>query len=616
MSVLSISGSRPAEAGEGRPLSADTHELLSRFDAAVRHFPTSLAVTDGNRSFSYAELAALTNTIAGNVFAAVGEGERPVAILLPSEARYLAAMLGTLAAGRGFLLLDADHPEDRNRAIAANAGAAAVVSAGDLVGPASTLFPDAAVVDLDGLDSRYASRPALSSPGDLACIVYTSGSTGRPKGVAWNRRDLHAALQAVIEQIGLDHTDRMSMVYSPAAVTSVADGLRPALTGASLHVLPPRELGAVGIVRAIGEHGITMFAAVPTLFRHVAESADEQAEELRSVRLVMLAGEPCFWTDFDLFRRAFPPTASLLIRMGSTECLSYSLWFADSAARTGGERLPIGVPPPSLEARLVDEAGQAVPDGDAGELLVTGTQLSQCYWNDPEATARFYRTDPADPAVRTFRTGDLVRRRPDGLYEFLGRKDHQIKLHGHRIEPAEIESALRSCDGVRDGAVVPRRGEDGKVRALIAYVELAADARGLVPRHIQAMLSRTLPAHMVPASVVILPQLPRLPSFKVDRRELEGLAAARAEEAETSQPHDPLIDEIARVFEAAIGIIAASGDDNVASLGGDSLQALEIVAALEERFQVSLPVEMFTATESIRDLANWVRRERQRRDAL
>jgi acyl-coenzyme A synthetase/AMP-(fatty) acid ligase/acyl carrier protein len=258
---------------------------------------------------------------------------------------------------------------------------------------------------------------------------------------------------------------------------------------------------------------------------------------------------------------------------------------------------------------LLDESGQAVADGEIGELVVSSRYIALGYWNDPELAAARFGVDPEDPEVRTLRTGDLGRRRPDGLFEFVGRKDHQIKLRGQRIEPSEIESVLRVSPGVRDAAIVVRRSDEGVARALVAYCERDPEEHGLMPRHLLRRLAQALPEFMVPAHLVILDALPRLPNLKIDRRRLAEIDAEHALRP-AGRAGDPLLDEVTGIIETALGVKGATPEDNLASLGGDSLQAVEIMAEIETRFGLAVPEDIFASRRNIRDLASWIAAKR------
>ncbi len=195
-------------------------------------------------------------------------------------------------------------------------------------------------------------------------------------------------------------------------------------------------------------------------------------------------------------------------------------------------------------------------------------------------------------------------RRPDGLLEFVGRVDRLLKIRGHRIEPAEVEAALRGCTGAAEAAIVVRHTSDGRPRALAAYVELEPGIKGLLPRHLLAMLSQRLPAYMLPAFVRIR-ALPRLANFKLDRNALEALDQALLADM-SDRMRNPLLDTVAGAFESVVGNGGATPEDNLLSLGGDSLQSVELVLELERRLGVGIPQRVFRDTRSIAELSAWI----------
>jgi amino acid adenylation domain-containing protein len=589
------------------PYSARERSIIDRFEAVARRFSTRVAVSDCARSLTYADLATLTDRIAAATAAAAADRPGPVAILLPRDVHFPAAMLGVLATGRCFVPLDASSPTERNRLIAEQSGAAAVVSAGNLASWVRTVFPQGLpVVDIETIGDAESRKP-ISRPtsDDIACIVYTSGSTGRPKGAYHNHRNL---LQDVMQQtnaLHLDAEDRLSLLDSPAGIGEIRQMLRTLLNGASLHILPPLELQPAGLVREIRARGITICRLVPALLRRIVEGLGPD-QRLESVRVVSLVAQRIDWSDFDVIRRHFSPKAFLILSFGATETGgNLCHWFVDERLRATSPRLPVGRILPDVRVTIADEDGRPVADGDIGEFIVASRYVALGYWREPDLTARAFAVDPADPKTRIFKTGDMGRMRPDGLLEFIGRRDQQIKLRGHRIEIGEIEAALGRCPGVEDAAIVVRRDDAGLPRSLVAYVEPSPGVQGLLPRDLLSMLMQRLPRYMVPATLRVVDELPRLPNLKVDRVQLARIDAARA--AQMVNPIDDLvIAEVASIFEAVLGTTGATPDDNVASLGGDSLQAVKVAVELETRFRIAIPVDIFESTQTIGELARWI----------
>ena len=593
------------------PDSALQGSISDRFDAIAARYPDALAVQDLERRLTYRQLAGTVEAIAAAVSAAGRSG--PVAILLNHDARYPAALLGVLAAGRIAVPLDVDHPRDRNRLIAEHAGATLVVSAGLLAAQARELFPaNLTVLDVEALDfTARAPRAARPGPEDIAYILYTSGSTGAPKGVVHDHRTALNDTLLTTNTAHLSCDDRMVIFYS-GVIGGIRNLLGALLNGASLNVLPPQLLQADGIVREIRARGVTIYQSVPTLFRRVVQAL-EPGERMDTVRLVRLTGDWVEWSDFDAFRGAFSPTAVFCVAIGSTECSStYANWFVDETVREAGAKIPVGRVVPGLRLTVVDDDGRDLDDGEVGEFVVASPFLARGYWRAPDLTAERFRTDPASPGGQIFSTGDMGLRRPDGLLEFAGRKDGMVKLRGHRIELAEVEAALRACSGVKDAVLVVRRHASGVPRSVTAYVELEDGIRGLLPRHLLAMMSRRLPRYMLPARVEIVPALPRLPNFKVDRTALVQL------EASAAPPDDPVTARAMEVFARVIEVGDVTPNDNLLSLGGDSLQAVSLLLELETEFRIRIPVDVFQQSQSIGELARYIdeRSRRPRRNKL
>ena len=596
-----MTGSRtPSSAQPGATFTA-------RFAAACALHADRTAVQDQSTRLTYRQLAERAARVAAAVRAGSEPGE-PVAVLCGDDVHVAVGVLGVLSAGRAVAPLDQGHPDARNRAVVSDASARLVVctaatlaQAGNICGPGASPVAADDLPEAPGADAEAAG--AGQGPGDLAWILYTSGTTAAPKGVFQDRAGLCADLAQSIEDAGLGPADRMAMFYRPSVIAGLRVLLGGLLSGGSLHMLPPRDLGAARLAEQIDARGITVFRGSGALFRHVM-TALPPGRRLESLRLVMLGGDHVHWSDYDLFRARCAEGARFGSHLSATECSTvYAQWLVDEDARGGGAGLPVGRPCGGRMVSLRDADGAPVPEGEPGAIFVTGRHLALGYWKAPEATAAAFSADPADPGLRTYRTGDLGRFRPDGLLEFSGRADDQIKLRGYRIEPGEIEGALRACSGVRDAAVVVRRDPAGTPVALSAYVQLQDGVKGLLPRHLMAIVAQRLPAHMVPAEIHLLDQLPWLANFKIDRRRLEEMDRRPRDAAPID---DPTTAAVAEVFGEVLQIDSMTPEDSLASLGGDSLQAVDITLALERRFGVRVPQRTFRASRSLRDLSGWI----------
>jgi acyl carrier protein len=398
--------------------------------------------------------------------------------------------------------------------------------------------------------------------------------------------------------VDLGFEDRLVLFAAPSLFVSVKLSLLGLLNGASLHCLDPGELTPAAFASKVRELGVTVMWLVRKMLRHITKGLGP-SEKLDTLRFIHLAGDRVDWGDFDAFRRACSPQACLRTGLGTTECGGITHWIVDDQLRGTCQWLPVGQAFRDLTLTIVDDEGRPVADGDVGELYVSGRYIALGYWQDPELTARTFVTDPADPGWRTYKTGDLALRRPDGLFEYVGRKDRQIKLSGQRIELGEVESALRSCHGVRDAAVVVRRDDNGMPRQLAAYCELESAVTELLPRHLSAMLAEILPLFMMPRSITILDALPRLSNFKINHQELRRRDQLERENIPQVEPGTKTQEILLRLWRDVLKRQDIGCDDDFFLCGGDSLSAVDLLYRIEEELQYQLPLTILADASTV-----------------
>lgn len=585
---------------------AVSQSVIDRLGDVVRLHGDRLALQDDTRRITYRELSGLVERLGRAVFDAAAGRDGPVGVLLHPDARFPLAMLGALRAGRAYVPLDASVPLQRNRLVAELSGVVALISSGELSAVAHGLIPHGApIIDIDALPPYSGEvAPVRPGPDDLAYILYTSGSTGVPKGVFFHH--LNAIFEAIefTDTVRVTPQDRIGLLHSPGfagAVRYIYSGL---LSGASLHVLSARQQGPEGVMTAIRERDLSVLKLSPQLFRHVVAALPE-GKRFDSVRCVVMAGDRVEWSDIETFRRCFSPSAEVMVSIGSTECAtSYSQWVVRGDSKSLGPRVPVGRELPHRRVTLRGEDGDVALEGEPGEVVVTSRYLARGYWKDEALTAERFQADPTDPTLRSFRTGDLARRGPDGLLDFLGRRDNQVKLRGHRVEIEEIEEAIRRCAGVSAAVALVRRSESGEPHSLVAYL-VADPVRSVWPSAIGAELAETLPEYMIPAAIYVVEALPLLGTEKVDRIAIAKLDAERERRVERGEPGS-VEAHVAALFERVIEVEDASGEDTVSSLGGDSLHSVLIAAELEMQFGIRVPSET-VERGSIDEVASWIR---------
>ncbi|PZG13296.1 hypothetical protein C1I95_23955, partial [Micromonospora craterilacus] len=623
-----------AGTGPGRRLPADAG-LPELVEQAMRDRPDAVAVTlptdatsaaaDTTTHLSVGYLRRWAQRLAGHLHAAGTRPEEPVGVLLDRSPALPAALLAVLRAGAAYVPLDPRDPPDRLGWLVADAGIRVVIT--DRRARAATPDTVATVIDADttrpalrppggrtqpgSLSAGTRRPPAAAHPRQAAYVIYTSGSTGRPKGVVVPHHGLLNRLLWMQDTFPLGPADRVVHKTPTSFDVSLWELWWPLLTGATLVLAPPgahREPGQ--LTRLLRREEITIAHFVPSLLNPVLTALDSP---LPALRHLVCSGEVLPAELRDRAQRRL--TTQLSNLYGPTEVSIDATWWACRPGEPGP--VPIGKPIANTRALVVDRALRPAARGVAGELALAGTGVARGYLGQPGRTADAFRPDPfaPEPGGRWYRTGDRARRRADGALDYLGRDDDQVKIGGVRIELAEIDAALRAITGVRDAA--SHVHDDGSGPLLYGYVVLADSPpdQELTPAQLDRAreeLRRRLPPGWLPTRLVALPALPLTSSGKLNRGQLSRPAPAPATvpplPAEGSGPLERRIAGIwARVLaghgpEAGAELPHVGTDDGFYSLGGDSLTAVRLVAALD-RAGIATSVAELVAGTTVRELA-------------
>jgi acyl-CoA synthetase (AMP-forming)/AMP-acid ligase II len=363
--------------------------------------------------------------------------------------------------------------------------------------------------------------PTPAGLDEPALVIYTSGSTGEPKGLVRTQRQIISRCAGYASELHAGPDDITLTLFSLTNGTGLSCLVTGLLTGGTICVAPPSQDGLRGVLDLLRNQSVTVLWAIPSLLRALL-ALPGAAASVRSLRATRSVSEPIRSSELQAWRRVLPPACGLLLSYGMTEAAGVATWFLPREPPDDGQRLPIGYPAPHYELAIINQAGEAASPGETGELWLRGPLVTKGEWRGGRCVPGRSVPDPMDPARFIIRTNDLVRLRADGLLEFAGRADDMVKILGNRVEPAEVEDALRRIDGIADAAVLPvhfnGRG------SLLAFAVPAAEAtldHAAALRHMRA----ALPAYMVPSRLELLPALPRLPNGKVDRKWLEAEGA-------------------------------------------------------------------------------------------
>jgi amino acid adenylation domain-containing protein len=593
--------------------------LAEAFSAVAARMPDRPAVRAADGSATYGELDLLAAGVARRLMEVEAQPDRPVLLAAEPGLRLTAAMLGVWRAGRFFVALDPVAPGERNARIAEDAEAGVMIAdAGREAVPHGRLAPpillDLDLADwLDAVGDGPVEAPAAVDRETIAALTYTSGSTGRPKGVIQTHGAVlrNAALNA--EALGIEPTDRCTLLYPPSVNPALRDLATALLAGAELlpYLVTTEGIDALGAW--LDERRITVYSSGVTLFRQLGSTLDPGAT-FDAIRRVRLGGEPVGRREIELFRRIFLPGARLVFGLGTTETgtLTTCSYGHDEPLPA---HVPLGRPAADVVIALLDAAGAPVAPGEVGEIEVSGAELGPGYWRDPEAG------NAVVGGRRRFRTGDLARRAADGTLEHHGRVGARIKIHGLRIDLAEVERALAELPGVAEAAVAaigeesPHPPTNGEEPQLIAY--LVATGESLLERAaLRRALSERLPQPMVPTRFRRVERLPMTANGKLDRRALAGWPGHELTAERTlTYPRDPIETRLAALWCEVLGQEVVGIDESFFDLGGDSRAAVALFAAIERRFGTTLPLALLFTAQTVRDLAVPLR-EGVRRDAL
>ncbi|GIF96654.1 non-ribosomal peptide synthetase [Catellatospora citrea] len=583
-----------AEVAKGPVRAIRETTIVEQFEARVQESADSVAVVVAGVETSYGELNARANRLAALLRErGVAPGAR-VGLCLRRNLDLTTAILAVLKTGAAYVPLDTTSPSARVAEIAADAGLCVVIAhtaAGNAV--AEVAVP---VVTLDDVADELAAMaghnpPLVAGPGDVAYVIYTSGSTGKPKGVLLEHRGVVAFTDNTRELFDLTPADRVLGFASATFDVSVFETFSALLTGARLYLATEDERLSIDRLQSLMERAaITVIDLPPTVMPLLAP------ERFAELRIAFVGGEAF---SGELVNR-WNPGRRLFNGYGPTECTVTMI--VEECAGTWDSSPPIGLPMVNHVAHVLDRDLRQVPIGVPGELVIGGAGLARGYFNRDELTAEKFIADPFGTAVggRLYRTGDLVKRLPDGRLVFLGRLDQQVKIRGLRIELGEVESALTRFDGI--GPVSVRAWtDDAGDKHLVGYLTgVSQEQVAAVREHLRTLL----PSYMIPSYFVVLDELPLNSSGKVDARrlptpDLADAGAGPADQPRTATEKVLLHDVLAPLLRnSRLGV-----HDDFFLAGGNSLQAVALMSAINRRFRVEITLGDFFVSPTVAHLA-------------
>ncbi len=598
------------------------------FDAQVAMHPDKVVASYRGELWRYGELNRYANRL-GHALLAPGFKEKgahqgtgklvdkPVALLAERGLPLLGMMIGSFKAGAAYLPLDPVHPVQRLADMLARSRSPILVCAQnhvDLGNDVLALCPEHnRPILLIWEDTQQDSIPdhnlgIYGSADSLAYVIYTSGSTGKPKGVMVTQSGMLNNQLSKVPYLDLDERDVIAQTASQCFDISVWQFLAAPLFGGRVAIVPSDIAhNPTALMTHVVEEQITVLESVPSLIQSMLE---EEQRPLPGLRWMLPTGEAMPPTLAKRWLEHYPDIG-LVNAYGPAECSDDVAFFTVTEASATGSYLPIGSPTDNNRLYLLDEDVALTPIGSVGELYVAGTGVGRGYLADPVRTARAFVPNPFDgTGERLYGTGDLARRRADGLLEYVGRADHQVKIRGFRIELGEIESCLLDMDLVREVAVTVQSGPNGNY--LVVYltsVQTWSESQEVQAELIEGCKSRLvayLPDYMVPAYWQLLPQMPRNANGKLDRKALPPLDIGKLQVQTYVAPRDPLQEQLADIWADVLKVERVGIQDNFFQLGGHSLLATQIASRVQKTLHKGVPLRAMFECHTVEALAEFI----------
>ncbi|NLW45808.1 MAG: amino acid adenylation domain-containing protein, partial [Firmicutes bacterium] len=581
--------------------------LAEIFEDQVSQFPDQIAIVAEEQKMTYAELNRKANQLAAFLRTKEVIPNRCVGLILERSPEMIILILGILKAGGAYLPLDHEFPKERTFNIIKDANPTLLIIQENLIEKFSDTKTDlqnecsTEVITLEEIMAVIADFPVenpqpVNKSADLAYIMYTSGSTGTPKGILIKQYNISRVVKNT-NYLEITKDDVLLQLSNYAFDGSTFDIYGAILNGAKL-VLAKKEtvLEISRLADLIRKEKVSVFFITTALFNTMI---DLEAESLKGVRKVLFGGER---VSFQHVKRALDILGKdkMVHVYGPTESTVFATYYPINEVDEGLGTIPIGKPLANTEVYILDDQMKLLPKGAPGELYIGGDGLADGYLNRPDLTEERFVKNPFKDGV-IYKTGDQVKYLADGNIVFLDRLDNQVKLRGFRIELGEIEKALLNYDQIREAVVLVR--EDQSNKYLCAY--LVTDSE-LTLSEIRAHLLKTLPDYMVPASIVILDEIPLTSNGKIDQKALRQYEVTVDYTADNELPSSQLEIELQSIWQEVLGVANIGINTNFFEIGGHSLKATIMASKIHKRLDIEVPLGEIFKNPTIKELARFI----------
>jgi amino acid adenylation domain-containing protein len=565
--------------------------IYSRFSKVVEKFAEKVAIDDDHIQLTYRELAFLSNQISAAIEQSCNYQNQVIGILSDNHINAIASMIGIAQTSHAFVILSPQDPDERIKFVLNDCNPALILVDKTLIARARQIASHHMILCLDEILNQslvyIPSTPVC--PSNLFYIVYTSGSTGQPKGVAQTQRNLLFYVDAYSNKLQISHLDHLSMVYSLSFSASNLDIFSTLLNGATLFTYPMRQKGILNLAEWIIRKNISVLHCVPTVLRELTRSISIPMT-FQSLRVIDLGGETLLTDDIFRFKKYLQPNTLFINHLAATEISVIAQLEVAFGENSFSGIIPVGESPANVKVSVIrNKIGTPADVNEVGLIVIESPYLSPGYYQRPDLNRLAFSIVKGQDGWRRYISGDMGKIDENGNLHFIGRSTSRIKLRGQSIDLSEVESSILSCNHISEVVVVPHNGDSAETEALIAFVVMNNSGEG-DPRLLRQELAKKLPLYMIPSGYVFMDSFPHTVTGKVDRLALSNINIQQvAYRADYVEPETDQERQIAQIFSNILQFIPVGRLDDFFLIGGDSVNMVQLHAALKKQFNIHIP---------------------------